>query len=83
MRAASVDETSLTLNLGGTVVVTLKDDDPAVEINIGDGSGIIKIEQDGTINITSQKALKVKIDGDVDIEAGGKLNLKGSTINLN
>lgn len=83
VRASSVDETSITLNLGGTVVVTLKDDDPAVEINIGDGSGVIKIDQDGTVNITSQAELKLKSDADINIEAGGTLNLKGSTINLN
>jgi uncharacterized protein involved in type VI secretion and phage assembly len=83
LRASSVDESSITLNLGGTVVVHLKDDDPAVEINIGDGSGMIKIDQDGSVHITSSAAINLQSDADINIEAGGTLKLKGSVINLN
>lgn len=81
--ASSVDESSLKINIGGNVVVQLQDDDPAVQINIGDNSGLIQIDQDGTVTITSQSAIDLKSDADVNIEAGGILNLKGSIINLN
>jgi len=83
LAAASVNETSLRINLGGTVVVQLQDDDPAVEINVGDGGGLVQIAQDGTITISSRSALNVKSDGDINIEAGATINLKGTTINLN
>lgn len=81
--ASSVDESSLVINIGGTAVVTLKADDPAVEISVGDGGGLIKIDQDGTVHIESQSAINVKSDGDINIEAGATLNLKGSLVNIN
>ena len=83
VKAVSEDESSLTINAGGTVIVSLKDADPAVEINVGDGSGVITIDSDGTVNITSSTALNVKSDADMNIEAGGTLNLKGSIVNIN
>ena len=81
--AGSVDESSIKINVGGTVVVQLQDDDPAVTISIGDGSGLVQIDQDGTITIKSQSALNLKSDADINIEASGTMNLKGSIINLN
>ncbi|MCG8317678.1 MAG: phage baseplate assembly protein V [Pseudomonadales bacterium] len=83
VKAVSEDETALTINIGGTVIVNLKDDDPAVEISVGDGSGTITIDSDGTVNIASSSALNVKSDADMNIEAGGTLNLKGSIVNIN
>lgn len=81
--AGSVDESSVRINVGGTVVVQLQDDDPAVEINVADGGGLIKVAQDGTITITSQSGINLKSDADINIEAGGTMHLKGSIINLN
>jgi uncharacterized protein involved in type VI secretion and phage assembly len=81
--AGSVDESSVRINVGGTVVVHLQDDDPAVEINIAGGGGLIKVAQDGTITITSQSGINLKSDADINIEAGGTMHLKGSIINLN
>ncbi len=81
--ASSVDESSIRINVGGTCVVHIQDDDPAVEINVGDGGGNIKLDQDGTITIESQAGINVKSDGDIGIEASGTLDLKGSVINLN
>lgn len=83
VKASSEDESSLTLNIGGSVIVNLKDDDPAVEIDVGDGSGVITIDSDGTVNIASATELNVKSDADMNIEAGGTLNLKGSVVNIN
>ncbi len=81
--AGCVDESSVRINVGGTVVVHLQDDDPAVEINIAGGGGLIKVAQDGTITITSQSGINLKSDADINIEAGGTMHLKGSIINLN
>ena len=81
--AKSVDESSLTINIGGTAIVTIKDDDPAVEISVADGGGVIKVDQDGTVNIESQAGVSVKSDADINIEAGGTLTLKGSVVNIN
>lgn len=83
IKATSVDESVLLINIGGTAVVTIKDDDPAVEISVGDGAGLIKIDKDGTVNIVSQSEINMKSDGDLNVEAGGSLNLKGSTVNIN
>lgn len=81
--ANSVEESIVKIQVGDNVLVQLQDDDPAVEINIGDGAGLIKIEQDGTITVNSQAGLNMKSDADINIEAGGTMNLKGSIININ
>ena len=83
VRAASEGESSVTINVGGTVIVTLNDDDPAVQIDVGDGGGKITIDLDGTVNISSATALNVTSDADLNIEAAGTLNLKGSIVNIN
>ncbi|MCG8673365.1 MAG: phage baseplate assembly protein V [Pseudomonadales bacterium] len=83
IKAASSDESSLVINVAGSVVVSLKDDDPAVEINVGDGSGVITIDSDGAVNVESATALNIKSDADMNIEASGTLNLKGSVVNIN
>ncbi|MBV1878728.1 MAG: hypothetical protein KUG79_13890 [Pseudomonadales bacterium] len=81
--ATSVEENSLLINICGKTVVKIQDDDPAVEISVGDGQGVIQIDQDGAVNIVSQSAVSIKSDADMDIEAGGALNLKGSVVNIN
>ena len=83
IKAVSEDESALTINIGGTVLVNLKDDDPAVEISVGDGSGTVTIDSDGTINVASSTELSIKSDADMNIEASGTLNLKGSIVNIN
>lgn len=83
VKASSEDESALTINVAGAVIVSLKDDDPAVEINVGDGSGVITIDSDGTVNVSSSTELNIKSDADMNIEAGGTLNLKGSIVNIN
>ena len=81
--ASSGDETSLVINIGGSTVVTIKDDDPAVEISVSDGEGLIRMDQDGTINIEGKSDVNILTQADLNIEAGGTLNLKGSTVNIN
>lgn len=83
IKASSEDESALTINVAGSVIVSLKDDDPAVEISVGDGSGVVTIDSDGTVCVSSATELNIKSDADMNIEAGGTLNLKGSIVNIN
>lgn len=85
----SSDPRELTLALGNGVRLALRDDDPAVELDIGDGKARLTIGQDGTvtldakaITLSSRGALDVK-GNDVSITAQGQLTLKGSTVNIN
>lgn len=89
LRVASATASAATLALGASLRVELKDDDPVVVIDVGDGKATLKIESDGTVTLTSGKALaieggEVSVKGTaVTIEADGELTLKGTTINLN
>lgn len=89
MKIASASERSATLTLGGSLRIALKDDDPAVEIDVGDGSATLKIESDGTLTIASTRAIKIE-GGEISLkgtsikaEADGEITLKGAVINLN
>ena len=89
LKLASAGETSLTLTLGSALKLTLKDDDPVVEIDVGDGKASLKIESDGTLTIQSQRGIKLE-GGEISLkgtaikaEADGEIKLKGSVINLN
>jgi uncharacterized protein involved in type VI secretion and phage assembly len=73
---------SLRFSLGAGLLVTLKDDDPVIEIEVDSGSATLTIQRDGTLNIASQSDLKIEANN-IDISAGGEMTLKGSTINLN
>lgn len=81
--ADSANGTSVKLNLGSAVALTLQDDDPVVSLEVDGGGATLLIERDGSITIESQTNIVMKGGGNVDIEAAGQLNLKGATINLN
>jgi uncharacterized protein involved in type VI secretion and phage assembly len=89
LRLNAVAETSAVLNLGGSLKLALKDDDPVVTIDVGDGSAVLTIESDGTLTIKSGKALvleggEVTIKGSkITAEAQGEMTLKGAVIKLN
>lgn len=88
-RLASVSETSASLSLGSALTITLRDDDPVVRIDIGDGSATLTIESDGTLTIKSIRGIaleggEVTLKGStITAEADGHITLKGATINLN
>lgn len=85
----SGERREIVLKIGGALALRLRDDDPVVEINVGDGKGTIGIARDGAIDIQSSGAIsigggEITIDGDaITIEASGELTLKGATVNLN
>jgi uncharacterized protein involved in type VI secretion and phage assembly len=90
LEVSSADKKSVMLKLASAVTVELKDDDPAVNIDVG-GNAQVTIDSDGTVTITSAQSLAMKASSDVKIEAqgnlelkaGGKMTLQGSVINLN
>ncbi|MGE0416238.1 MAG: phage baseplate assembly protein V [Acetobacteraceae bacterium] len=86
---ASESERSATLTLGSSLKIELKDDDPVVKIDVGNGSATLTIASDGTLTIKSSKAIALE-GGEVSIkgtkitaEAQGEMTLKGAMINLN
>ena len=78
------------LEIGSALVMTLQDDDPVIEIDVGSGSAALKIDSDGTVAITGGRGLSVEAGTDlvlkgsnVEIEGSGQVNIKGGVINLN
>lgn len=89
LRVNAAAETGAMLALGASLRVELKDDDPVVRIEVGDGSAVLTIESDGTVTLKSGKALvleggEVTIKGTtITAEAQGEMTLKGAVIRLN
>lgn len=89
LRVNAAAATSAVLNLGASLRLELKDDDPVVRIDVGGGSAVLTIESDGTVTLRSGKALvleggEVTIKGTkITAEAAGELTLKGAVIKLN
>ena len=90
LEVSSADKKSVVLKLASAVTVEIKDDDPAVNIDVG-GNAQVTIDSDGKVTITSSQSLEVKAgsdlkleaQGNVDLKAGGNMTIKGSVINLN
>lgn len=90
LEVSSADKKSIVLKLASAVTVELKDDDPAVNIDVG-GNAQVKIDSDGTVTITSAQSLamkassdlKLEAQGNIELKAGGTMTIKGSVINLN
>lgn len=89
LRFSSVGETSATLAVGTSLRIALRDDDPVVEIDVGDASATLRIDSDGTLTITSGRAISIE-GGEIGLkgssitaEADGEITLKGRVINLN
>ena len=90
LEVSSADQKSIVLKLASAVTVELKDDDPAVNIDVG-GNAQVKIDSDGTVTITSAQSLamkassdlKLEAQGNIELKAGGTMTIKGSVINLN
>jgi uncharacterized protein involved in type VI secretion and phage assembly len=82
LELSSGDSRTLTLQLGDGLKVELKDDDPAVKIDVGGGKATVQIDRDGTIKLENQG--KVQISGnEIKIEAQAQLTLKGATVAIN
>lgn len=83
MKLLSGDSRELVFKLGDGLELSLKDDDPVVEIKVDGGKGTIKIERDGKLTFESQSDINMTGSSNINIEASGELNLKGSVVNLN
>lgn len=72
----------LVLKMGSGVEVSLRDDDPVVELKVDGGKATLRIDRDGAVTLESQGKVEMK-GSEVSIEAQGTLTLKGSTVNIN
>lgn len=85
----SGDRRELTLKLGSSLTLALKDDDPVVEIDVDGGKAVLQIARDGAVTLESQGNLQIKGTelkmeaSSIAIEASGELKLKGGTVNIN
>jgi uncharacterized protein involved in type VI secretion and phage assembly len=77
----SGDKRELVLKLGKGLTLNLRDDDPAVELDV-DGNAKLKIAKDGAVTLESQGKVELK-GSEITVEAQGKLTLKGATVNIN
>jgi uncharacterized protein involved in type VI secretion and phage assembly len=90
LEVSSADKKSVVLKLASAVTVEIKDDDPAVSIDVG-GNAQVTIDSDGKVAVTSAQSIEIKASSDVkleaqgnfDLKAGGNMTIKGSVINLN
>jgi ferric-dicitrate binding protein FerR (iron transport regulator) len=79
---STADGPALKVQMGGTKV-TVQDADPAVQIDVADGSATVEIAGSGALEVKSGGNVKLEASGNIDIEAGGTLTLKGATVNIN
>jgi phage baseplate assembly protein gpV len=77
------ESASLELKVGNGLTLTLIDDDPVVIIDIDSGKATLEISRDGSMALSSGNGVEIKSGADMTIEAGGNLNLKGATVNIN
>lgn len=90
LEVSSTTNKSVLLKLASAVTVELRDDDPALKIDVG-GNASLTIDSDGTVTISSSQAISLKSSssltlesqGDMDLKASGTMTLQGSVINLN
>lgn len=74
---------SVQLKLGGSLTLTLADDDPVITIDVGGGNTTLEIARSGQLSLSGGTAVEIKSGADMTIEAGGQLNLKGAVVNIN
>jgi uncharacterized protein involved in type VI secretion and phage assembly len=93
----SGDERQLAVKFGKGLELTVKDDDPVIELDVASGKATVKIERDGAITIESKgkmqvKASEIALTGEskvelkgpqISVQADGQLTLKGGTVNIN
>jgi len=78
----SGEKRELVFRLGSGVEISVRDDDPVLELKADGDKATLRIDRDGAVTLESQG--KVEISGsEIAVEAQGQLNLKGSTVNIN
>ncbi len=83
-------ESAISLLLGNGLEIKLADGDPAIQIEAGGGSATIQIDSDGTVTISSQRAVSIEATSElnlkaanISIKADGQLELKGGLVKIN
>lgn len=85
----SGDRREVALTLGSGLALTLRDDDPVVELSVDGGKATLAVDRDGAVRLETSgdlsiEAGKVEIKGsEITVEASGTLDLKGARVNLN
>jgi hypothetical protein len=77
---------SATLTLDGQAPVTLTVDDEGLRVAVGEAKITVKqtSSSDGSVEVAVGEAkITVKQSGDLALEAGGKLTIKGSSVEIN
>lgn len=75
------DTRELTLRMGSGVELTLRDDDPVVELTVDGGKATLQIGRDGAITVESQGKVELKAQ-ELSVESQGKVSLKGSEVSI-
>lgn len=75
------DERTLVVQLGSGVTLTLRDGDPAVELDVGGQAGL-SIGSDGAVSLESSGDVLVA-GNQVSIRAAAQLTLEGATVDIN
>ena len=75
------DTREVVLKLGEGLAVTLRDDDPVVEVDVAQGKCTLQIARDGAITLETQGKVGVKAQ-ELAVESQGKLELKGSEVKV-
>jgi uncharacterized protein involved in type VI secretion and phage assembly len=86
----SGDTREATVKLGKGLSITVRDDDPVVELDVDGGKATLKIGRDGAVELKSNGKLAVeaneislKAQGNLSVEGGGTVKVKGATVNIN
>ncbi len=93
----SGDSRELSVKLGKGLTLTVKDDDPVIELDVASGKATLKIERDGAITVESNGKLQVSASDitltgqskvelkapQVSVQADSQLTLKGGMVSIN
>ena len=89
LAVTTAGERSVVLRVGAALTLELRDDDPAVKLDVGDGRALVQIDSDGAVTVESSGDLALKgnavsVQGtEVKIEADAALTLKGAKVDIN
>jgi len=77
------DRREIVVRLGDGLTLSLRDDDPVVELEVDGGQATLTIARDGTISVEGKGDVKLEAGGNMTLKAGGTLEIQGSTVNIN
>lgn len=76
---STAERRELSIALGGGLSLALRDDDPAVELEVDGGAAKLTIARDGGIKLESRGNIAIE-GAEVSVTATGKLTLDGASI---